>query len=180
MPGKASVPLVIDASVARASGGEDATYPTSKHCRDFLKAVLSICHRIVMTPPIAEEWSRHQSRFARQWRVSMNARKKVVRIEGAENDDLRSKIGHIGMDRRDCDAMLKDLPLIETALVAGQTVISLDQDARIRFDRAAQSAGDLKTVVWVNPDKIREEEPLLWLQNGAKPERRRRLGSGSE
>jgi len=27
--------LVIDASVARSSGGEDATYPTSVHCRDF-------------------------------------------------------------------------------------------------------------------------------------------------
>lgn len=39
---KASKHLVIDASVARSSGGENAMYPTSKNCRDFLKAVLEV------------------------------------------------------------------------------------------------------------------------------------------
>jgi hypothetical protein len=80
MPTKISRRLVIDASVARSSGGEAATYPTSKHCRDFLKATLKICHRVVMTPDIMEEWRAHQSGFARRWRVSMEARKKVERM----------------------------------------------------------------------------------------------------
>jgi hypothetical protein len=37
MADKVSKRLVIDASVARAAGGEDATYPISVYCRDFLK-----------------------------------------------------------------------------------------------------------------------------------------------
>src|SRR5215471_15279536 len=84
--------LVIDASVARAAGGEDADSPTAKYCRDFLKAVLSICHHVVMTPEISEEWKQHQSRFTSQWRVSMEARKKVERIESALNRRFREKI----------------------------------------------------------------------------------------
>ena len=53
MADKVSKRLVIDASVARAAGGEDATYPISVSCRDFLKAVLDLSHRVVMTPDTA-------------------------------------------------------------------------------------------------------------------------------
>ena len=48
--------LVIDASVVHAAGPEGATFPTSKNCRDFLKAVLTICHNVVMTPEIGKEF----------------------------------------------------------------------------------------------------------------------------
>ncbi len=41
---KDSKRLVIDASIARSAGGNEATIPCSKHCRDFLKSVLEICH----------------------------------------------------------------------------------------------------------------------------------------
>ncbi|MGA9382780.1 MAG: hypothetical protein WBV73_28800 [Phormidium sp.] len=64
---KVSKLLVIDASVARAAGGESAKSPTSKYCRDFLLAVLDISHRVVMTPDIRKEWDKHQSSFARTW-----------------------------------------------------------------------------------------------------------------
>jgi hypothetical protein len=67
--------LVIDASVGRAAGGENATAPTSVNCREFLKSVLFICHRVVMTPEIKEEWKTHQSNFSREWRCQMVARK---------------------------------------------------------------------------------------------------------
>jgi hypothetical protein len=53
--------LVIDASVARSSGDQGATYPTSVNCRDFLLAVLNICHQLVMTQDIKAEWDKHQS-----------------------------------------------------------------------------------------------------------------------
>jgi len=74
--------LVIDASVARSSGGEDATYPTSVHCRDFLQAVLDICHKFVMTPDIKQEWDKHQSIFALRWRRRMVAnRGHIIYVE---------------------------------------------------------------------------------------------------
>ena len=76
--------LVIDADVARASGSETATHPRAEHCRDFLNAVLPLSHRIVMTEKINNEWKNHQSGFARRWRVSMDARKRIERINPPE------------------------------------------------------------------------------------------------
>ena len=57
MPQKKKRLLVIDASVARAAGGAEATAQVSRECRDFLSTVLTVCHQIVMTPEISEEWN---------------------------------------------------------------------------------------------------------------------------
>src|SRR5215210_3162353 len=100
--------LVIDASVAQSSGDEYATYPTSKHCRDFLLAVLEIYYCAVMTAEIREEWNRHQSSFARRWRLSMVARRKLYAVDVALNDELREKIGRAASRDKDAEAMLKD------------------------------------------------------------------------
>ena len=59
--GKDSKRLVIDASIARSAGGSKATVACSTHCRDFLKSVLEICHRIVMTPEMMSEKKNTQS-----------------------------------------------------------------------------------------------------------------------
>ncbi len=69
--------LIIDTDVAQASGDEDATDPRAVNCRDFLKGVMTQNHRIVMTRKISDEWKRHQSRFALEWRASMDARRRV-------------------------------------------------------------------------------------------------------
>ncbi len=53
--------LVVDASIASAAG-DVSTHPTSRRCRDFLLAIREICHQIVMTAPIQQEWDKHQSR----------------------------------------------------------------------------------------------------------------------
>ncbi len=179
MPTKISRRLVIDASVAHASGGEEAIFPTSKNCRDFLKAVQTISHRIVMTPAITEEWKNHQSNFARRWRVSMEARKKVVRVSAPADDNLRDKIKHIASSDKARDAMLKDIHLIEAAKATDQTVIALDETVRNLFAAAGQRVGEMRNIVWVNPDKV-EEKSISWLENGAKPEKKRMLGFGGK
>jgi hypothetical protein len=172
--------LVIDASVARSSGGEEATYPTSVYCRDFLQAVLDISHRVVMTPEIREEWNRHQSSFARTWLRTMVAKKKIdYRSDISANDELWNKIESIASSDKARDAMLKDFRLIEAALATDRTVISLDNTVRKLFDGAAVRVGELRTVVWVNP-ALPEEQPIDWLNNGANPERDRLLGSLSD
>ena len=174
---KASRRLVIDASVARSSGREDATYPISKHCRDFLMATLTICHRVVMTPDIMEEWHHHRSGFARTWLASMMARKKCAFVELPRDDNLRSKIERAAIGEQDRAAMLKDSHLIEAAMTTDQIVVSLDEAARGLFAQASQSVGELKSVTWVNPDRL-DEQPIRWLENGAKSEKNRLLGSG--
>ena len=80
--------LVIDTDVARASGDEDATDPRAINCRDFLKEVRSQNHKVVMTRKISDEWKRHRSGFAFEWRVSMYARRRVDSIDPPEDQTL--------------------------------------------------------------------------------------------
>jgi hypothetical protein len=175
---KDSKRLVIDASVARSAGGNEATSAGSKHCRDFLKSVLEICHRIVMTSEMKREWDKHQSSFARQWRVSMVARKKVDYLDDAKNNTvstLSNKVDLATVNKSDLKAMLKDFHLIESALASDRTIVSLDEAVRKLFIAASSSVGELKSIVWVNPAK-EEEQPIFWLQDGAKAEKERQLG----
>lgn len=175
MTAKISKRLVIDASVARSCGPPDATYPTSVNCRDFLQAVLTICHRIVMTPDIREEWDKHQSRFAKAWLRSMVARKKLEVCNISFDESLWNHIEATAQTDKNREAMVKDLRLLEAAISTDKIVISLDENtARKLFRKAALTVDSLKSVVWVNPDKA-EETPLEWLKDGAPPDPERML-----
>jgi hypothetical protein len=127
--------LVIDASVARSAGGEEATYPTSVYCRDFLKAVLDICHKVVMTPDIREEWNKHESDFARAWRRRMVAKRKFEFLDIPVNDELWNKIDRIAGTDKQRTEMFKDLLLIEAAIATDRIVISLDDIATAKTVR---------------------------------------------
>lgn len=175
MPAKTSRRIVIDASIAQSSGKEDATYPRSKHCRDFLLTVLEVCHRVVMTTEILEEWNRHQSSFARGWRVSMVARKKLSRIEVVPDQILRDKITRTATKEVDREAILKDLRLIDAAIATDLIIASLDETVRELFRRAATNVGELRNIVWTNPE-LAEENCISWLAEGARAERKRKLG----
>ncbi|MYA57946.1 hypothetical protein F4X88_16825 [Candidatus Poribacteria bacterium] len=169
--------LVIDTDVVQSSGDEAATDPRAIHCRDFLKEVRSQDHRVVMTREISDEWKRHQSRFALEWRVSMDARRKIDRINPSEDKELQDKVTNTTNDKNEIEAMEKDFHLLQAALTTDQTVISLDETIRGLFKRASQQVGEIRNIIWVNPDKTTEEQPILWLQNGAPPEAHRRLSA---
>lgn len=162
--------------IARAAGGPEATFPTSKHCRDFLQDVLSICHRIVMPNEINEEWRRHQSAFARRWLTSMYARRKVDWEKTIEaNSRLRGRIEAQATGEATRRAMLKDCHLLEAAIATDQTIASLDDRVRQLFSDAAESVGEIRVVIWANPSNP-EERCASWLDTGAEPEPQRRLG----
>ena len=167
--------LVIDADVAQAAGSETATHPRARHCRDFLDEVLTLSHRVVMTERINNEWKNHQSRFARRWRVSMDARRKVDRIDPPEYEGLRDKVTGTTTDEDEIQNIEKDFHLLQAALATDQTVISLDETIRGLFRQASQSVGEIRNIIWVNPDRTAEEHPIAWLQDGAPPEAHRRL-----
>jgi hypothetical protein len=175
MARKRSRSLIIDASIAHAAGPESATHPTAKHCRDFLLAVLDVCHRITVSAAIEEEWNEHQSGFARRWRRSMFAKKKIDRIEVGADEKLRARLEASAATDRQAAAMLKDVHLIEAAVAAEQRVVALDEVVRNLFREAAPSVAPLRGIVWVNPDK-EEERPLEWLAAGAPGDRFRQLG----
>ncbi len=169
--------LVIDADVAQASGDEDATDPRAINCRDFLKEVMTQNHKIVMTRKISDEWKRHQSRYALEWRASMDARRLVDRIDPLEYDELQNRVTNTADSEDDIEVMQKDFHLLEAALDTDKTVISLDQTARQLFVRASQWVGEIRRIIWVNPERTAEEEPIAWLQNGAPPETHRQLSA---
>jgi hypothetical protein len=104
----------------------------------------------------------------------MVARKKVEYLDDVSDSSLRGKIEWSAANMRDAEAMQKDCCLIEAAIATDRTVISLDNTARALFAAAACNVGELRSIVWVNPERV-EEEPILWLENGARSERKRRL-----
>lgn len=159
MPGAASKELVIDASIAHAAGWGE--HPNSSGSRHFLRAVLEISHRMVLTPPLVEEWRRHQSKFTREWRKSMHAKRKIRWLDAQENAGLRERTLGPGVDEPLRQIRIKDLPLIEAALRTDNIVVSLDEGAREAFQLR-----ELSVIIWVNP--VRESlrmEP--WLEQGA-------------
>ncbi len=169
--------FVIDTDVAQSSGDEDATDPRAINCRDFLKVVRSQDYRIVMTREISEEWKRHRSGFALEWRVSMDARRRIDRINPPEDEELRDKVTVTASNEDEIEAMEKDFHLLQAALATDRTVISLDETVRDLFKRASQQVGEIQRIIWVNPDRTAEEQPIIWLQNGAPPETHRRLSA---
>ena len=169
--------LVVNASVARAAGGEEATASVSINCTEFFEAFRDECpHHILMTPELSEEWDAHQSNFAARWLKSMIARKRFDYITPPEDTALSDKIGTTAARERDLEAMQKDFHLLQAALATDQTVISLDETVRRLFKQASQQVSEIRDIVWVNPDRT-EEQPILWLQNGAPPEPHRQLSA---
>jgi len=130
---------------------------------------------LVLTPEIREEWNRHQSGFARKWRVAMAARKKVRVVATPQDAELRARIGRVAASESARTAMLKDCCLIEGARAADGAVISLDDRVRALFKGIAPQVREIAPINWVNPTNL-DEEAEAWLRAGAKPEARRRLG----
>ncbi len=168
--------LVIDTSIARAAGPEQSVHPISRHCRACLLAVLNVCHHLVMTEAIREEWHEHQSGFARRWMVSMYARRKVDYLPVSADLAFRKRVTRAAPAEEIAAIMEKDCRLIEAARSVDRIVLSPDDTVRGHFHRAASEIRELREVCWVNPC-IAEEEAVRWLEEGAPAERHRLLGS---
>jgi hypothetical protein len=166
--------LVIDASIARAAG-DVSMHPTSRSCREFLQDVLNLCHSMAMTAPIQEEWNTHQSRFARQWRKSMMARKKVETVEVPSHLSLEKRFKLAVADKHVVAIIEKDRHLIEAALATDQRVASLDDEVRKHLQDRRPKLPEVATICWVNPSN-RDERVVDWLESGAPADRFRTLG----
>jgi hypothetical protein len=175
VPAKKGRRLVIDASVAAAAG--ETMAPTSKRCRDFLLTLRQETNcRVVVPPPLKDEWDAHRSGFARTWLANMAQRGRVISDQVEQSEKMRRKIESVAATRKkEADALLKDFHLIEAAIANDRTVVSLDEAVRKLFRAAAQDVAAIKKVVWVNPVKP-AEEAVEWLMAGAKAEAVRMLG----
>ena len=128
-----------------------------------------------MTPEIRAQWSRNQSRLTRRWVKRMFARRKVRYVEIIEDNALRERVLRTANNADGRQALFDDLLLVEAALATDRTVASLDESVRALFRRATDQVGELRTIVWVNPE-LEDEEPIPWLERGAPAEPERMLG----
>ena len=168
--------LVVNASVARAAGGEEATVSVSISCTEFLETFRDECsHHVAMTPELSEEWEENQSKFAATWLRSMIARKRFDYVEPPVNQALRDEIEGTATSENEVEDIQKDFHLLEVARATDHIIISLDETIRWLFARAAERVGEIRDIVWVNPEHMEEEEPIEWLQNGGQPEDHRKL-----
>lgn len=169
--------LVVDASVARAVGTSE--HPISSACRQFLDEMKSICNRLVHTPDLSEEWQRHASPYWRKWLASMHARRQVLWVTDARDDDLRRRLSEAVETEKKRAAVAKDAHLVEAALASEQAVISLDDSVRALLVEAAVVVTALRPITWVNPVHAREDAQA-WLRAGAPVEPARCLGTAHE
>jgi hypothetical protein len=158
--------LVIDASVARSSGGSETLEPTAKACRERLKTILDVRHRMMMSQPIREEWNKHQSNYARTWRRNMYARKLIEIVNVPEDETFRNKIRLKAANTKNMEAMIKDCHLIEAASIADRIVISRDDEVRDLFRSVAQDFKVLQGIAWINPVDP-AADVVAWLAAGA-------------
>ena len=139
--------LVVDASVARSAG--ETEHPVSSCCREALLVIRTICHRIVMTAEVQDEWNRHMSRFARKWLVSMWARKKVYPCEGVQLSDADRACD--GLSTAEQDGLRKDLCLLEAACAGDGIVVTRDDALQVIWQKCHDRLGLPKQIRWIHP-----------------------------
>lgn len=165
--------LVVDASLARAAG-DASLHPTSARSRETLECIRDHHHKMALTSAIRTEWDRHQSGFARRWRLSMMARKQIVPLNEGELTDLGPRILKATADPPIREIILKDKHLLEAALIADKRVVSNDDRVRNQIRAHIHALPEVHAVLWGNPC-IESERVTEWLGLGAPNDRHRRL-----
>ncbi len=148
--------LIVDASVLRAAG--ETNHPVSAACRESLKGILEICHKVAVSSELYEEWKKHESKWSKIWYGSMARKgKKAVLIE----TDSQVRIHDHNLNDREKAALQKDLCIILPSL-SGKTdgiVISLDDQIQKIFQKS--NPGLAKNIKWHNPVKTASPKDYL-------------------
>jgi ATP:corrinoid adenosyltransferase len=148
-----------------------------KTALDFLLAVLSMGHKIVVNPEMKAEWDKHESKFFRKWRVTMVAKRKFIYVDEDDRDfsDIKAQIESLAKTYENREAMEKDCFLLELALLYDQIVVSKDETVRDLFRQVSAQVKEIRVVNWINPIKP-EETPIAWLNEGANLDYKRSIG----
>jgi len=166
---KMSRRIVVDASVARSAGTTEN--PTSQQCRQFLEAMLRVCHKVVMTDDIEKEWRNHSSGYSISWLATMQRRRKLVRVAPSDERSraILAQLAAVGLPDAWRTAIEKDLPLVAAALETDRIVASRDDRMRELLGKLGSVADAVGSLVWVNP-AASGETAVEWLEGGARTE----------
>jgi len=177
MPKKKPGRIVIDACIARSAGGKEAKKGHSVPCTNFLSKVLEICYMVIFSRELFDEWKEHQSKFSRRWLVTMFSRKKVNILKDSEDQSLRGRIrSECEIKKRSWEAVLKDIHLIEAAIITDKIIASIDDRARDHFKIISPGFGELRLIYRINPANT-DEDVVSWLESGLEPDTNRLLSN---
>ena len=105
----------------------------------------------------------------------MFARKKVERIELADDVSLERRIASVVSSGKRLREIFKDLHLVQAGLATDRLVASQDDTAKRDFSGLCGSIHELRDLVWVNP--ATDAGLSDWLGSGADFEESRTLAS---
>lgn len=164
--------LVIDTCVCRSSGGTESDDGFSRECSEILYCVYKNDYYFVCTPEIQNEIMDSLSMnlfsyFVHQWFRNMITRRRVYSPSSPTiNERLRMEITTIPLERKQLDAILKDVHLIEAANCTDNRIISCDRNAFDNFKLLSASYENITGVMWIDLN----DPPLdvkKWLEEGA-------------
>jgi len=156
--------IVVDTNIARSAS--ETTFPQSVACRQVLETILTVCHRVVLSPSQKAEWQKHQSRFTLRWLDSMTARGKQFLLPDDPDTGLRDAIDRAAPLDWSREELLKDVYLLESALATDSIVVSLEKRAANYYRPLVEKVPRIGPVAWIHPlepvDHCRQ-----WLAAGA-------------
>ena len=155
--------LVIDACVAgSASLGDSAQAVKSV---GVLMAIKASSHEAVFSQYLSVEWDTHESAFSKRWRKEMISKKRAHFETVACSTKLRNRITKLASaDSR--LAILKDMHLIEAALIADKTILSWDLKMLRPLAVVSHEVEALHGVMWCHLGD--DFDAVQWLIKGAK------------
>lgn len=145
MKKKLSRVLVVDASVARSAGETENNM--SSACRRYLSDILKICHRIIWTDEIKNEWNKHMSRFTRKWLGTMVSRKKWIRDLSPNQIDLNLS----EFSTKAQKTIGEDRHLLEAAFAADRVILTRDESLRSALNERVEGKKIVNSIKWINP-----------------------------
>ena len=173
------VALVIDASIARATGEVTSRSDLSRSLHHLLNAIQAGSFYVVFDSELKAEWARHQSNFARTWRTKMFSSKRLRILDVDADAELRTSCEAIALSDVQFLALWKDFHLVELALATDKRVLSTDQRIAEILHPLARNIKTLRKICWVNPTPP-DSDTLKWLAAKAPLDDFRMLGYRAE
>ncbi|MGG0610957.1 hypothetical protein [Bacillus altitudinis] len=153
--------LIIDASVVTSASPKNGI---SKRSADFLDKFLETKNKLGLTEELKAEWLNHKSSYTAKVLTKTKQEQRIIKIKGYEDtQDIRQKVHNI-KDKQRIYAILKDVHLLEAAILTDKLIVSLDNKARNNFSHFYNCINNLPNVCWINPCE-NSESALDWLDS---------------
>jgi hypothetical protein len=164
--------LIVDVSVARSSGDENARNPDAVACRETLKAIINHGNIfLIITDAILDEWMKidsitertYASRCAIKWLISMRSKRRIREIEPININEFDRCAQDILIPEH-LSELRKDSHLFYAALSSDRKVISNDKKCWQYAIDISDCYLRIKNLHWVNPN---DPYCIDWISSGA-------------